>query len=260
MLEALAIFDRPACSSFGNRTFDVPLMETRWAFHRREAPTDGLPHFDMLPPARRLWGRRDESLDRSSCTLSSLERSVLGFHRIGDVPGFEIPARYFHFLRTGDGAAIAGVLEHNRHDLVSLAGVMAQALALAEEGPEACRRLEQLASAYTSAVTGRGRAGATRRRGRRSGRPTARARAPGRALRQESAVRRGGGRLAGRAGSGAAIGRLAGARAARGGSARDSPRASRPRPRGSAPLCGAAQPARHGPRAAGPRASARTDR
>jgi tetratricopeptide (TPR) repeat protein len=77
--------------------------------------------------------------ERVSCTLSALERSVLGFHRVGDVPGFEIPVRYFHFLRTGDARAIEGVLEHNRHDLLSLAGVMSHALAMAHEGPEACR-------------------------------------------------------------------------------------------------------------------------
>jgi hypothetical protein len=55
------------------------------------------------------------------------------------VPGFEIPARYFQFLRTGDASVVAGVLEHNRHDLVSLAVVMAHALWLVREGPEACR-------------------------------------------------------------------------------------------------------------------------
>ena len=35
--------------------------------------------------------------------------------------------------------SIEGVLEHNRHDLVSLAGVMSHALWLAQEGPDACR-------------------------------------------------------------------------------------------------------------------------
>jgi tetratricopeptide (TPR) repeat protein len=103
----------------------------------------------MLPTSRRLWGLREDAGEgamAAGCRLSELERSILGFHRIGDVPGFEIPARYFHFLRTGDGAAISGVLEHNRHDLVSLAGVMAHALALASDGPEACRETcEQLA-------------------------------------------------------------------------------------------------------------------
>ena len=149
MLAALAqIFDEASLLvTYNGRTFDLPLMETRWAFHRTAAPTDDLPHFDMLPPARRLWGRRelkgsDDETDAAepvSCSLSALERSVLGFHRMGDVPGFEIPARYFHFLRTGDGAVVTGVLDHNRHDLLSLAGVMARALQLAEDGPDGCR-------------------------------------------------------------------------------------------------------------------------
>ena len=139
--------------TFNGRTFDVPLMETRWAFHRRSSPTDDLPHFDMLPPARRLWGRLREPLRRTadvaaaerSCSLTSLERSVLGFHRLGDVPGFEIPARYFHFLRTADASVIEGVLDHNRHDLLSLAAVTAHACWLAKEGPLACREpIEQV--------------------------------------------------------------------------------------------------------------------
>ena len=151
MLRALgSIFDDASLLvTFNGRSFDVPLMETRWAFHRTDAASDGLPHFDMLHTSRRLWGLREDAGDgvmAAGCRLSELERSILGFHRIDDVPGFEIPARYFHFLRTGDGAAIAGVLEHNRHDLVSLAGVMAHALALASDGPEACRETcEQLA-------------------------------------------------------------------------------------------------------------------
>jgi uncharacterized protein YprB with RNaseH-like and TPR domain len=149
MLAELAkIFDEASLVvTYNGRSFDMPLMETRWAFHRTAAPTDDLPHFDMLPPARRLWGRRElrgsddeaEAPEAVSCSLTALERSVLGFHRVGDVPGFEIPARYFHFLRTGDGAAVMGVLDHNRHDLLSLAGVMARALQLAEDGPDGCR-------------------------------------------------------------------------------------------------------------------------
>jgi hypothetical protein len=145
MLSALArVFDDASLVvTYNGRTFDVPLMETRWAFHRTEAPTADLPHFDMLPPARRLWSRRDRTgaaLDEwEGCSLAAIERRVLQFHRVADVPGFEIPARYFHFLRSGDASVIEGVLEHNRHDLVSLAAVMARALWLAQEGPDACR-------------------------------------------------------------------------------------------------------------------------
>lgn len=128
--------------TFNGRTFDVPFMETRWAFHRQATPTDDLPHFDMLPAARRLWKRRD---DDTSCSLTALERSLLGFHRAGDVPGFEIPVRYFQFLRTGDPSLIDGVLEHNRLDLISLAAVTSRACELAAEGPRWCREAcEQL--------------------------------------------------------------------------------------------------------------------
>jgi uncharacterized protein YprB with RNaseH-like and TPR domain len=144
LLDALArtLGDASVLVTFNGRTFDVPFMEMRWAFHRQSSPVEDLPHFDMLPPARRLWSRRE---DDTSCSLTALERSVLGFRRVGDVPGFEIPARYFHFLRTGDAATIAGVLEHNRLDLVSLAAVTAHALQLAEDGPQWCREsCEQL--------------------------------------------------------------------------------------------------------------------
>lgn len=126
--------------TYNGRTFDVPVMETRWAYHRKENGAEGVPHFDMLPIARRLWGgmrgREDEA--RVPCTLTSIERSVLRFHRVDDVPGLEIPSRYFQFLRTGDSTAIEGVLDHNRHDILSLAAITAHALRLAGEGPDAC--------------------------------------------------------------------------------------------------------------------------
>jgi len=151
MLAALAdVFDRASLLvTYNGRSFDVPTMETRWAFHRSSSPTDGLPHFDMLPPARRLWGRIGVERSRPAgalagddgegCSLTALERSVLGFHRVGDVPGFEIPTRYFHFLRSGDAGVVEAVLEHNRLDLISLAAVTTHALELAQGGPQQCR-------------------------------------------------------------------------------------------------------------------------
>jgi hypothetical protein len=141
MLDALGaiLADASLIVTFNGRTFDVPFMEMRWAFHRRDAPTEGIAHLDMLPAARRFWGRRESMFDRGDCSLGGLERAVLGFDRGDDVPGIEIPARYFHFLRTGETAAIDGVLTHNRHDIVSLAALTAHAAMLAHEGPAACR-------------------------------------------------------------------------------------------------------------------------
>ncbi len=128
--------------TYNGKTFDVPVMETRWLFHRMAKPLEGVRHFDMLHPARRLWRRQSaaESLDGDgSCRLTVLERLVCGVRRVGDVPGMEIPSRFFRFLRTGDAYPVEAVLEHNRLDLISLAAVTASAVRLVEHGSAACR-------------------------------------------------------------------------------------------------------------------------
>ena len=125
--------------TYNGKTFDVPVMETRWAFHRMRAPLENVPHFDMLHPARRLWKSRSGEIDEGGCRLSTLERVLLNMRRVGDVSGFEIPGRFFQFLRTADPRPLEPVLEHNRLDLVSLAAVTSRALRLASAGEAACR-------------------------------------------------------------------------------------------------------------------------
>jgi uncharacterized protein YprB with RNaseH-like and TPR domain len=126
--------------TYNGKTFDVPVMETRWLFHRLQMPLASVPHFDMLHPARRLWRTRAGAGDPDAgCRLASLERALFNVNRVGDVGGFEIPGRFFRFLRSGDPRPLEPVLEHNRLDLVSLAAVMARALELARDGHAACR-------------------------------------------------------------------------------------------------------------------------
>ena len=124
--------------TYNGKTFDVPVMETRWLFHRMDMPLGGVAHFDMLHPARRLWKARAGTVEEG-CRLATLERTLFDVARVGDVPGFEIPGRYFQFLRSGDPRPLEPVLEHNRLDLVSLAAVMARAVRLAREGHTSCR-------------------------------------------------------------------------------------------------------------------------
>ena len=134
--------------TYNGKTFDVPVMETRWAFHRMRMPLESVRHFDMLHPARRLWrsrvadmrgGASADAGDSGGCRLSTLERVLCDVTRVGDVPGMEIPARYFRFLRTGDARPLEAVLEHNRLDLISLAAVAAHAVELVEHGDARCR-------------------------------------------------------------------------------------------------------------------------
>ena len=148
LLAAVADFfsDADLIVTYNGKTFDVPVMETRWSFHRLAMPLDGMPHFDMLHPARRLWSGRtlngalsSRTHDDGGCRLSTLERVLFQVSRVGDVASFEIPTRFFRFLRTGDPRPLEPVLEHNRLDLVSLAAVTAHAARLAIEGADACR-------------------------------------------------------------------------------------------------------------------------
>lgn len=151
VLEALTDMVNEAAGvvTFNGRSFDVPLIDSRYALNRLPTPFDDLPHVDMLHPARRLWRRADEAVDtgddgvRPGCRLSDLELAICGHERDGDVPGFEIPARYFHFVRSGDARPLAGVFEHNRQDLVSLAMLTARASRLLEEGSRAATTLRE---------------------------------------------------------------------------------------------------------------------
>ncbi len=116
--------------TYNGKSFDLPLMETRFVLQRMPTPFADMPHVDMLHPARRLW--REDDME---CRLTNLERTLCGHEREGDVPGFEIPSRYFHYVRSGDARSLEGVLEHNRLDIISLAMFTARASQLLEDGP-----------------------------------------------------------------------------------------------------------------------------
>jgi uncharacterized protein len=118
--------------TYNGKTFDLPLLETRFSLQRMATPFADVPHVDMLHPARRMW-RADEV----ECRLTYLEQVLCGHEREGDVPGFEIPSRYFRYVRSGDVHPLEAVFEHNRLDLVSLAMLTARAVQLLDEGPSA---------------------------------------------------------------------------------------------------------------------------
>ena len=145
-LEAWAKSQGTLCT-YNGRSFDVPLIETRFMYHRVPCPLDGVPHLDMLHAARRLWRQRPVGVgpdpDDASCSLGVLEKHIAGLHRVGDVPGYEIPSRFFSFVRNGDPGPLEAVLEHNRLDLISLAAVLARAIVLITRGPSAAATAQE---------------------------------------------------------------------------------------------------------------------
>jgi uncharacterized protein len=118
--------------TYNGKTFDLPVMETRWLFHRQPLAWTDLTHLDMLHVSRRLWRARGDDPE-ASCRLVFLERDLFGVERVGDVPGMEIPGRYFDYIRHGDAELLEPVLHHNRLDLLSLALLTARAIRLIRE-------------------------------------------------------------------------------------------------------------------------------
>lgn len=117
-LAALAEYLQPfrVLVTYNGKAFDIPLLETRFRMARTKPPFASLYHLDLLFGARRLW-----KLQFESCRLVQLEQQVLGYTRVGDVPGALIPQLYFGFLRTGDPSPLLGIFQHNALDILSLA-------------------------------------------------------------------------------------------------------------------------------------------
>lgn len=106
--------------TFNGNRFDLPLLSTRFLMNRLPDPVKDLQPLDLLLASRRLW-----KLRLGSCRLANLEERVLGIHREGDLPGSEVPQRYFDFLKSGDMSLIEDILRHNRQDIVTLGRLLA---------------------------------------------------------------------------------------------------------------------------------------
>ena len=107
---------RPVLVTYNGRSFDWPLLQTRYRMARAAEVLTPLAHLDLLYPARRLWRLRLKSV-----ALTQVETHILGFNRGRDIPSETIPQLYFNFLR-GDGPeGIADVFYHNQMDLCGLA-------------------------------------------------------------------------------------------------------------------------------------------
>ena len=106
--------------TFNGKAFDVNLLTTRFILNRLRSDLSSLPHLDLLHPSRRILGHRLEN-----SRLATLEAEVLGVEREGDIPGWEIPQRYFDWLRHRDGRLLASIFEHNRLDVISMASLTA---------------------------------------------------------------------------------------------------------------------------------------
>ena len=131
MLEQLRAWIAPTSvlATYNGKSYDAPLLATRFRLERMANPLQGLRHIDLLHPVRRRWRTH-----WPNCRLATAERQLLGVIREDDLPGAQAPAAWLRFLRAGDPADLYRVLKHNAQDLRSLAGVLSH-LAVLESVP-----------------------------------------------------------------------------------------------------------------------------
>ncbi|QNJ99788.1 ribonuclease H-like domain-containing protein [Dyella telluris] len=121
MLECFATWLRPdaVLVSYNGKSYDAPLLKTRFRLQQRTCPLEGLAHIDLLHPVRRRWRGAWEN-----CRLATAERKLLQVVREDDLPGSEAPAAWLGFLRGGPTAPLHQVARHNSQDLRSLGGIL----------------------------------------------------------------------------------------------------------------------------------------
>jgi len=105
--------------SYNGKSYDAPLLSTRYRLARLQNPLQGLGHLDLLHPVRRRWKG-----EWNNCKLGTAERQLLGVVREDDLPGSEAPAAWLTYLRGGSAANLRRVAQHNAQDLKSLAGIL----------------------------------------------------------------------------------------------------------------------------------------
>jgi uncharacterized protein YprB with RNaseH-like and TPR domain len=128
--------ERPVLVTFNGKSFDWPLLETRYRMTRSFPAFSPKLHLDLLHPARQLWRLR-----LGSVRLKDLERHVLGrngcaldWSRHDDIDSSLIPQMYFDYLRGGPAEPITGIFRHNQMDLRGLAALAGRILALLDCG------------------------------------------------------------------------------------------------------------------------------
>ncbi len=132
-LPALAIAaDRlgtePVLVTYNGRAFDANMLRERLDYYGFFTDLEPV-HFDLLPHARRHFQRAVPD-----ARLETVERR-LGRSREMDLPSALVPDFYNTYLETDNIGPLVPILEHNKHDVVSLARLLKRLLSDHGLGP-----------------------------------------------------------------------------------------------------------------------------
>lgn len=102
--------------SYNGKGFDLPLLDARCRLAAIANPWSAHPHWDLLHGVRRAFQK-----NWPDCRLRSVETRLLGFVRVNDLPGEQVPAAWFAWLTNADTRLLPQVIRHNYWDVLSLA-------------------------------------------------------------------------------------------------------------------------------------------
>ena len=132
---AARLAERPVLVTFNGKTFDWPLLESRFTMTRAIKVPTLAAHLDLLHPARALWKLRLGSVRLVELERHVIEAQRMGWHRGEDIASALIPQFYFDYLRGGCADPLAGVVKHNQMDLRGLAALYGKINALLDVQP-----------------------------------------------------------------------------------------------------------------------------
>lgn len=102
--------------TYNGKSFDIPLIKTRFDLYRRSDSACFKEHFDLYHLLRRISPGKP-------ARLKDAEARILNFTRENDLPGSYSGQAYFEYTRYGDRLLLERIMRHNQLDILSLAAL-----------------------------------------------------------------------------------------------------------------------------------------
>lgn len=118
----------PYMVTYNGKSFDLPLLRTRWIMNRMKAGSPVL-HFDLLHILKRMFPKGTSA----GYKQKDMESALLQMERTDDIAGAEIPQIYFDYCKYGQDRGMEQIFRHNTLDVLGLVFLFLEAVRVYEQ-------------------------------------------------------------------------------------------------------------------------------